>query len=636
MKQYHLLLAVAIVLPVAGIVWSLTASRMAPADFTFNNATEIKTIDPALVNGQPEGRIVNSLFEGLVRLDPEHRLPVTGGAEEWPGVAERWEISDDQLTYTFYLRKDAKWSNGDPVTAEDYHYSLRRFLHPLTAAEFGKQGWYLENGKKFNAGGTYLEPGDRVEIELNLRPGQHDTQQGEILSGKLIRKDPPTLPEDQKERDRITQRFYVEIDGAERCFVMKGPGEAAPPDTERCRQVTLAFSEVGVKVIDPYTIEMKLKGPTPFWLQLMGFYPLYPVHRGCLEEHGAPAWTRPENIVTNGPYTISFRRPRDRIRLVKNPHYWNRDNVRLEVIDALSIEDMTTSLNLYERGGVDWITDPPNNVMQELMNADPPRPDFNPSTMAGTYYYKFNVKRGALADKRVRQALSLALDREEIIRTAVRGPQQPAFHLVPPGMPGYTSPEWAQQDVEKAQQLLSDAGYPQGKGFKPIEIIYNTHEAHKAVAELVARQWQQNLGITVTLKNAAWPAYQDALRMMQYDVGRQAWIADYIDPNSFIDLFVSDNENNQTGWANAEYDRLVEEAEVEEDVEKRLQLMYQAEEILTDEMPLVPIYFYYSKNLVRPHVRGFYNNLQDMHPLHALWIDDNPTAPNEFMKGGAK
>jgi oligopeptide transport system substrate-binding protein len=368
----------------------------------------------------------------------------------------------------------------------------------------------------------------------------------------------------------------------------------------------------------------------------MGFYPLFPVNRECLETHDAPDWTKPENIVTNGPYTIEFRRPRDRIRLVKNPHYWNRDNIVLETIDVLSIEDQTTSLNMYMRGDVDWIVEPPNNVMRDFMRADPPRNDFNPAPMSGTYYYKFNTSRGELADKRVRQALSLAIDREEIIRTAVRGPQGPALHLVPPGMPGYTSPNFPDRDPERARQLLAEAGFKDGHGFRPIEIIYNTHESHAAVAEIVAMQWQKELGITVRLKNAAWPAYQDALRLKQYDVGRQAWIADYIDPNSFIDLFVSDNENNQTGWANARYDELVEQAEGEFDPQKRLTLLAEAEAILADEVPVMPIYFYYSKHVVHPRVRNFFNNLQDQHPLHAIWIDENPTEPNEFMKGASR
>lgn len=629
---------VLVTLLLGGVAWSLTASRLPPADFTFNNHTEIKTVDPALVSGQPEGRVINGLFEGLVRLTPQERLPVTGGPEEWPGTAESWEISEDQKTYTFHIREDARWSNGDPVTAEDYRYSMRRFLSPITAAEYAKQGWYLKNGKKYNSAGAYLEPGDRVEVELNLKPGEHETRIGQLVKGVLIRKDPPEMPEDEEERDKITQRFYIDVDGQERCYVIgdASRGDEIPNDAEPCRMVTLDFDEVGIRVVDDRTLVTELENPTPFWLQLLGFYPLFPVHRGCLEEHGAPDWTRPENIVTNGPYRIGFRRPRDRVRLVKNESYWNKDNVRLETIDALCVEKSTTSLNMYMLGDVDWIEEPPPNLIREFMNADPPRDDFNPAPQLGTYYYKFNVERGPLADKRVRQALALALDREEIIRTAVRGPQKPGYSLVPPGVVGYTSPKIPHSDPQRARELLAEAGYPGGQGFESLEILYNTHEAHKAVAELVRKQWQRELGITVTLRNEAWPAYQDRLRMSQFDVGRQAWIADYNDANTFLDMYVSDNENNQTNWANDEYDRLISAAEAESDEQKRAELLYQAEEILLDEVPLVPIYYYFSRNMVKPHVRGFYNNLQDFHPLHAMWIDDEPGVVNEYMQGAER
>ena len=632
----QLLLVVAI--PVVGLAWLLSASRLAPADFTFNNSTEIKTVDPALVSGQPEGRVISALYEGLVRLTPQDRLPVTGGPKEWPGVAERWELSEDGRTYTFYLREEAKWSNGDPVTAEDYRYSMRRFLSPITATEYAKQGWYLKNGKKYNAAGAYLESGNLVEVELNLKPNDHETRTGELVKGTLLRKVPETMPDDQQERDKIQQRFYIDVGGQEQCYVIGNPrrGDEIPEGASACRMVTLDFDEVGIRVVDAHTLVTELENPTPFWLQLLGFYPLFPVHRGCLEAHGAPDWTRPENIVTNGPYRIGFRRPRDRIRLVKSESYWNRDNVALETIDALSVEKTTTALNMYLLGDIDWVEEPPPNLIREFMNHDPPRDDFNPAPQYGTYFYKMNVERGALGDKRVRQALSLALDRVDIVRTAARGPQQPAFHLVPPGTPNYTSPQCPQPDPERARQLLAEAGYPGGRGFQSLEILYNTHEQHKAVAELVRKQWQRELGITVTLRNEAWPAYQDRLRMIRYDVGRQAWIGDYIDPNTFLDLFVSDNENNQTNWADDHYDELIAAAERESDQEKRLAILREAEEMLMDEMPLVPIYFYYSRNLVRPHVRGFYNNLQDTHPLHALWIDRSGNKVSEYMQGAGR
>jgi len=620
-----LLLLLAVLAPAIGIAWSLSATRLPEADFRFNNHTEIKTIDPALVSGQPEGRVINAVFEGLVRLDAKDRTPIKEGG------AEDWTVSDDLLTYTFTLRKGAKWSNGDPVTAEDYSYSLRRFLHPLTGAEYAYQAWYLKNGKKYTSGGSALELGDPVEVEQHLPEGVHETHRGKIARGTLIRKDPVELPEDEGERKKVKQRFYVEIAGNEKCYAMVNPryGETPPEGAEPCRQVTLDWREVGVKVIDERTLEMTLSSPTPYWPQLLAFYPLFPVHRGCLEEHGAPAWTQPENLVCNGPYRISFRRPRDRIRLVKNENYWNVDTVRLETVDALAVENRITSLNLYEKGEIDWNPQIPGNVVPDLMQAD--RDDFNPYPQLAAYYYKLNTTRPPLDDKRVRKALALAMNRKEIVDTVLRGPEQPAFHLVPPGMAGYESPTLGNEDIAEARRLLAEAGFPEGKGFPRLEILYNTDDQHEAVAELARKQWQKALGITVTLQNETWSSYQDRLRMSQFDVGRQAWIGDYIDPNTYIDMYVTGGENNQTGWSNREYDALVEQAKSVRDPAERLAVLRQAEAILMEEMPIVPIYFYVSRNMVRPYVRGFYNNLQDMHPLHKMWIDRDQKSPNTFL-----
>ncbi|MGI9456290.1 MAG: peptide ABC transporter substrate-binding protein [Aeoliella sp.] len=620
----------AIATPLVLIVWSVTATRLPPADFTFNNQTELKTVDPALVTGQPEGRIIYALFEGLVRLDPKDRLPTK------EGTAEDWTVSEDLLTYTFKIRKDARWSNGDPVTAEDYHYSLRRFLHPGTGAEYAYEAWYIVNAKKFTSGGGGVDPGDSVEIELHLPKGAHETHRGKMLYGKFIRKEPPEMPKDEDERKKITQKFFIAVDGDERCFVMVNPryGEDVPDGAEACRQVAFDFREVGVKVIDLHTLEITLANPTPYWPQLMAFYPLFPVHRGCLEEHGAPAWTQPENIVTNGPFHLAFRRPRDRIRLVKSETYWNRNTVRLETIDALSIENRITSLNLYEKGQLDWNPQIPGNVVPDLMKAD--RDDFNPYPQLAAYYYKLNTTRKPLDDKRVRKALALALDRQDIVRTVTRGPEEPALHLVPPGIPNYESPTLGNENIEQARRLLAEAGYPEGRGFPRLEILFNTDEQHEAVAELVRKQWQRALRITVTLQNETWSSYQDRLRAKKYDIGRQAWIADYLDPNTYIGMYVTGGENNQTGWSHAQYDALVEAAKSEPDADKRLQMMYQAEEILMDEMPIVPLYFYVSRNMVRPHVRGFYNNLLDTHPLHSMWIDREQKTPNTFLDRDAQ
>jgi len=578
-------------------------------------------VDPALITGQPEGRIASAIFEGLLRYHPETLDPI-------PGVAERWEISDDGLVYTFYLRDNAKWSDGTPLTAHDFHYSMRRFLDPRTAAEYAYQAWYLKNARRYSQGGSGIEPGDAVEIELNLPVDAVNTKRGEVLLAKLVR---------VEERGEDERTFIVQLGDEEVAFCPTDDKTAAtsepPKDCRWCRQVLLDFREVGYEVVDDRTLRLTLEHPTPFFLGLLAFYPFSPVNQACLEKHGSPTWTDDEHIVTNGPYYMEFRRIRDRIRLKKNEHHWDRDNVKLDVIDALSIESITTGLNLFMTGEVDWITEVPPPAMRVLLKEQPPRDDLNPQPFLSSYFFYFNTKRKPLDDIRVRKALSLALNREEITKRLLPGGDLPSYSLVPPGIPGYTQQKCAPEDPDEARRLLAEAGYPEGRGFPRIDILYNSHESHQAIAELMRKQWQRELGISVRTRNEEWASYLASLQQQQFNIARRGWIADYNDPNTFIDMFLSDGEQNNTGWANAEYDKLVKGSSYELDPEKRLRMLEQAERILMDELPILPVYSYVSKNMVKPHVRGFYNNSRDDHAVWSLWIDPDYKGPNEFLRG---
>lgn len=627
----RLTLALAILaLLVGGVVGVVRQGRLPPADFTFNNDTEIESFDPAVVTGQPEGRIIDALFEGLVQLGPEDRVPM-------PGVAERWEVSDDGRTYTFHLRRDAKWSDGSPVTSRDFLYSLRRFLDPQTAAEYAYQAWYLKNAKRYSRAARAVGPGDPVEVELPEPPeGAPPHARGAVLRGELVRveTDAGATPEELDDPLTYSKRrtFVVRVAGAERRFRIGegGTGEGATGAAEPCRQLLLDFAEVGLRAPDDYTLVTELENPTPYWLSLLGFYPLFPVNQRCVETHGPGRWTKPERIVTNGPFTLEFHRLRDRIRLRKNPHYWNRANVPLETIDALAVQSVTTSFNLYETGKVDWISKVSPLIARELFDADPPRDDFNPDAQFGTYFYTFNVTRKPFDDPRVRRALSLAIDRDEIVETACAG-ELPARSFTPPGLPDYVAPECDANDVDEARRLLAEAGYPGGAGFPKIEILYNYEQQHQTIAELVRKQWRRSLGIDVQTRNEEWGTYLATQRQLRYDVIRRAWIGDYLDPYSFLDLYVTGGENNATGWGDPEYDRLIESARSEVDPAKRLGLLADAERILMQRGPVLPIYYYVSRSMVKPYVFGWSNNLEDRHPLWALSVRRDAEGPNDFM-----
>jgi oligopeptide transport system substrate-binding protein len=309
--------------------------------------------------------------------------------------------------------------------------------------------------------------------------------------------------------------------------------------------------------------------------------------------------------------------------------------VRVNVIDALSIEDRTTGLNLFLTGKCDWTTQPPPNAIRELLAQRPPRNDINPSPQMTTYFYLLNTTRPPLDDVRIRRALSLAIDREEITRIATAAGEEPAYSLVPPHLPDYQPQRCPQRNPDQARELLSQAGYRNGLGFPKLEIHYNTDQVHQSIAELVRKQWQRELGITVTLRNEEWGSYQETQHSMDFMVSRRAWVADYLDPNTFLNLFVTDGENNLTGFSKPEYDALIESAAREPDKAKRMEMFQRCERILMDETPIIPIFYYVSRNMVKPHVRGWYNNLQDSHHLRGIWIDHsvdpNDSRPNEFM-----
>jgi oligopeptide transport system substrate-binding protein len=654
------------------LAWAASLGTLPRADFTFHNGNEVETIDPALATGQPEHRILDALFEGLLRHEPPPGWEALAAQrqlvplEPRPAMAERMEVSADGLTYTFHLRPGVTWSNGDPVTAEDFAWSWMRMLHPETGSKYAYQLYYVTGAEAYNLG--RVEEGQPVEVELTDRPDPRQPfPRGTIVRGHLRtihRPPPPGLPpgaSDKQRRDAQAdwkQRWVYAVEvlaveprsgaaamavkpaGQVRYFCQQlpegtrldpplagaasegSPGRSAPAALERCQRVLPDFSRtVGVRAVSPEKLVVTLRHRTPFFPDLVAFYPLYPVHRGCVERFGSPQWTKPEHIVTNGPFLLAFRRIRDRIRLVKNPRYWDASRVRLGVVDALAIRSETTALNMYLDGQLDWVPSyVPAAALPRLVQdyAD----QFYRAPMLTTYFYRVNVTRPELSDKRVRQALHLAIDKQAICERITQAGEIPASTLVPPGLLGYVPPPAQGFDPPRARQLLAEAGYPGGRGLPPIEILYNDLDAHRTIAEAIQQMWREHLGIRVTLRGLEWGVYLDATHKLDYAVARAGWVADYPDPNTFLDMFMTGNENNQTGWGHPRYDALIRQAAEEADPQRRMALFAEAEAILLDEAPIFPIYFYVSKNLVRPRVKGFFSTVQDEHPLKLLWVED--------------
>lgn len=625
----------------AAVAWAVSFGTLPPADFAFANGDEPHTLDPHKATGALEERILTGLFEGLMRNMPvgEPRPNGTVDFRPVPAVAADYpEISEDGRVYTFKIRPSAKWSNGRPITADDFVWSWRRCLHPDTASKYVYQLYYIQGASRYNLGET--ESGDRVEVELYdrrdpLQPFPRGTMLRGVMTGLIKPPEPkPGDDEEENERQRSDWRkkwtWVVDIkppdstgevdwnaEGTTRAF-SADPESAAPVDgveIERCHHVLIDFkSSVGAHAPDDRTFVVTLVNRTPFFNELAAFYTLFPVNPECVEQHGTPDWTKPQNIVTNGPYELEFRRVRDRVRIRKSAQYWNAAAVKLDRIDCMAVNSNTTALNMYMNGQVDWITDLPKTMIPELID----REDFVSAPAMITYFYRLNVTRKPLDNVLVRRALNMAIDKDQICRRVTKAGELPARSLVPPGMTGYQAAYCGEFNPEEARKLLTEAGYPNGRGLPTIEILYNSNDNHRDIAQVIAQHWSEHLGIDVELRNVAWGVYLDLQRELDFTVARAGWIGDYPDPNTFLDMFVTDGPQNQTGWSNEAYDQRIRDAASQSDPATRLQLLREAEEILMTEMPLVPIYFYVSINMVSPRVDGFSANILDKHPLHIL------------------
>ncbi|MCE9554807.1 MAG: peptide ABC transporter substrate-binding protein [Planctomycetes bacterium] len=626
---------VAIVLMAAAVVWAMSFSTLPPADFTFVNGTEIRSVDPARESGQPEGRIMAALFEGLYRSDPKTLEPI-------PGVAASYQLSDEGRTYTFHIRPEACWTDGTELTAEDFRWSWQRMLHPETESEYaGLLADRVVNGLKYHK--ADVNDGDPVEVELPDRPVEHELfPRGTMLRGRLVScvKPPkPPLPEDATSEDadkaeakwRTHWIYTIEINGKARRFCGEPPTDAAgSPAIEKCRNVLLDFDQVGISAPDKRTFRVSLISPTPYFLYLAAFYPLSPQPRKCIEKYGFPDWTRQENIVTNGAYRLEFRRIRDRIRLRKNPTYWDAANVRLNVIDALAVESNTTGLNMYLDGQVDWCTSVPSYVIPALLK----RKDCLTDPSLTIAYYRLNVTKPQLKNPLVRRALNQAIDKETICTKLLRAGQVPARSITPRGLPGYKSALCGEFNPEAARKMLEEAGHPNGKGIAPIEILHNSGPEHEDMAQAIGNDWERHLGISVTYRSLEWGNYLSTVNGMQYTVSRSGWIGDYPDPLTFLDLFLTGGSNNSTGWSNARYDEMIRSSALELDPQRRLQILHDAEQILMNEMPAIPNYSAVSINMVRPNVRGFFANNQDIHPLGSISVKTDEDSPRPLSPPG--
>lgn len=500
----------------------------------FGNGTEPQAIDPHLTTGVPESHIQEALLEGLVSKNPETLVPE-------PAVAESWEVSEDGRIYTFHIRPAARWSDGEPVTAEDFRWTWQRALDPGMGNEYSYMLFPLKNAEKY-------------------------------LTGEV--KD---------------------------------------------------FGEVGVRVIDTHTLEVELTEPTPFFLQLLSHHSYFPLPRHVIERFGKATdrftpWTRPGNMVGNGAFRLVEWKLNKYVRVEKNPLYWDAEHVRLNGVVFYPTENVVTEERMFRSGQLHYTNDTPVDKVPQYRDAHPEQ--IRLQLYLGTYFYEFNVRKPGLDDPRVRRALAMTVDRQTLVDSVLKGVNVPAYALTPPGTLGYQPPKLFDFDPEGARKLLAEAGYPDGKGLPPLEILYNTHEGHRKIAVALQQMWKKHLGIDVTMVNQEWKVYLDSRRTGDYTIARASWIGDYVDPDTFLGMYITGGGNNRAGWSNAEYDDLLlRRIPAMKTQEERFEGFYRAETILMEEMPVLPVYTYSTKHLIHPSVKGMPQNILDHVSFKHIYLE---------------
>ncbi|WNC15321.1 peptide ABC transporter substrate-binding protein [Brevibacillus brevis] len=482
-----------------------------PKVLRMNMHSEPPTADPALAEDSTSGALLRATFDGLTRIGED------GKPHE--SVAEKIDVSEDGLTYTFHLR-DSKWSNGDPVTAKDFEFAWKRALDPKLGSTYAYQLYYLKNAEEYNTGKAKAE-------------------------------------------------------------------------------------DVGVKALDDKTLEVKLKNPTPFFLELTAFYTYFPVNQKVVEAN--PKWaSEAKTHVGNGPFKLETWEHKSKVVLAKNENYWDKDTVKLDKIDFSMVEDENTELSMFDNGDLDWAGAPMSALPTDAVPALKDSGKMQTHPIAGTYMYKFNTEKAPFNNAKIRKAFAYAIDRQLIIDNVTQTNQQPAMGLVPPTMSVAAGPYFKDNDIETAKKLLAEGMKEEGlTKLPPLTLTFNTSEGHKKIAEAIQDQWKKAFGVDVKLENKEWKVFLDDMHQGNFQIARSSWTGDFNDPINFLELFkYKKGGNNDTNWENKKYQELLDKSALEKDPEKRKQILAEAEALFMDEMPAAPIYYYTHSYVKSDKVKG--------------------------------
>ena len=487
-----------------------------------NNGSEPGSLDPALVQGTHESWILENIFEGLMTFDENGKLV--------EGIAESYEVSEDGTTYIFILRDGITWTNGDPITAEDFEYSWKRALAPETASSYASILYCIKGAEAYNTG--------------------------------------------------------------------KGSSD-----------------DVLVTALDEKTLEIILEIPTAYFLELTAFYTYLPINKNVDEKN--PDWAKsPATYVSNGPFKLVEWKHNDKIILEKNKDYYNAKKIKLDGIDLDILEDQNTAWQRYQGGEYDILVDVPASVINQLKQEG--NPELEIGLQVGTYYYNINPNVKPFNNPKVRKGLSMAINREAIVEQVTQGGQIPAVGIIPPGMADENGDDFRKSvgdlieyDTEKAKILFDEGLSEEGMTIEKFNnsnfvILYNTAESQKKIAEAIQEMWRELFGIKIGLENVEFLEKLEREQSGDYQVSRSGWMVDFMDPVAFLDLWWSNSAFNDVKYNNPKYDELIKKAKSTNDQNVRMAAMKEAEAILMEDMPVIPIYFYTQPYTIKSNVSGIF------------------------------
>ena len=597
--------------------------------FRYVNGDEPASLDPHISNTQPEARLYMALYDGLVEYHPKTLEPV-------PALAERWEVNNDSSEFIFYLRRNGRWSNGDPIDANDFVYSIRRALAKETASRNASHGMYIKYAQAYHEQHVFVR----------------DPKTGQFLLAKDFDENLPPMPLSGSPTDPAKSEYPPSATQSAASVdtpfheEMHSPLRLTLPGSEKARAkllekdaklkaaiegkelVPVKAEDLGVEAIDKYTLRIYLVQQAPFFLGLLAHQVFRLVPRKAVEKHG-DFWTRPENIITCGPFKLKTWVPYDKLVLERDPMNWDAANVKLDELHFYAVNDQFVTMNLYKVGELDAVNNRgvPNPWLHVLRS----KKDYMDAAEGAIDYLIMNTTQPPLTDVRVRKAFNLAIDKPAW--AAFRRIVKPLTAFTPEGIfPAYPQPKGAAFNPAEARKLLGEAGYPvtqNGDGsfscpkfpVDQVEYIYNTQGSNKLMAEWMQAQWKQNLGVTIPLRNMEWKTFLEARAKLDFKgFARSGWGADYMDPFTFLGIFYVAGESG-TGWWDQKYVKMLDNANRTLDARERYKLLAEAESYMLDQQPVIPIASASVNWMKKPYVKGMYPNPGSLYPWKSIYIE---------------